>query len=243
MSVMVIGDRAVGKTSMVYALTDPKEHERVCVEKGPDYGAGVEPTEDIAGELLTMVVDLPVPRQIQVQWLDTVGEAFTNRQWRKENPTAWDGIRKKMSQSRYIVLLLPPNRQSVNLQRLDSNEKLDDFQTSEIWETRVIDWFNFINQECKAAKHILICINKADLFCDIETESKMWFYKTSGYSWSNYSDHVLKDHFKGVEQKAKQYIDKNRNRLVSFFITTKKNRSLLELPWLYIGSFEPYKSS
>ncbi|MEG4595406.1 GTPase domain-containing protein [Microcoleus sp. F8_C2] len=244
MSVIVIGDRAVGKTSMVYALTDPREQERVSVEQGPDYTAGVAPTDQLNPGTLTMVVDLPVPRQIQVQWFDTPGEAFTNRQWRKEKSVAWDAIKQKMSQSRYIVLLLPPDRNSVNPQRLDdSKETLDDFQTPEIWERRVIEWLNFIDQECSAAKHILICLNKADLLCDIEVERQKWLYKTSGFSWADYSDHVLKCYFKGVEEKAKQYISKKRSRLITFFITTNKNRTLLELPWLYIGSFETSKVS
>ena len=77
MSVVVIGDRAVGKTSMVFALTDPREQERVTVEDGPDWTSGVAPTEALEGRPLTMAVDLPVPRQIQVQWTDTPGEAFT----------------------------------------------------------------------------------------------------------------------------------------------------------------------
>lgn len=244
MSVIVIGDRAVGKTSMVYALIDPREQERVSVsvEQGLDY-TKVTPTDELNPKTLKMVVDLPVPREIQVQWFDTPGEAFTNRQWRKERSSEWDGMKQKMSQSRYIVLLLPPDRNSVNPQQLDSKDSLDDFQTPEIWERRVIEWLNFINQECSAAKHILICFNKADLFCDIEAERQMWLYKTSGFSWANYSDHVLKCYFKGVEKTVKQYISKNRSRLVTFFITTNKNRSLLELPWLYIGSFETSKVS
>lgn len=240
MSVIVIGDRAVGKTSMVFALTDPREQERVTVVDGPDWTGGVAPTEALEGRPLTMAVDLPVPRQIQVQWTDTPGEAFTNREWRKQNQKAWDGIRQKMSQSRYLLLLLPPYRSLV--QRKDSGIKLDEFQTAEVWERRVIEWLNFIQKECSTVKHILICLNKADLFCNTETESQRWRYKPSGFSFANYSDHVLKTYFQEFEERIKQYNLKNRSQLISFFITTIKSRSLLELPWLYISSYEGYKA-
>lgn len=229
MSVTVIGDRGVGKTTMVHELNESSNKERVTVQDGPDGTVG--PTEELGVRTLKMVVDLPVIRQIQIQWVDTPGEAFTNRNWRNDHASAWEDIKQKMSQSRYLLLLLPPH-QSLKLE--------DDYPTVEVWTRRVTEWLKFFNQECKKVKHILICLHKADLFCNnIEAEGNTWNYKKSNFAFHNYSEYVFNAYFKGVEEEIRQYQAQNRGQLISFFLTTIKNRALLELPWIYIGSYQP----
>ncbi len=242
MSVIVVGDRAVGKTTMVHYISDPKDQDRVIVEDGPDPSVKDErpPTEELEPDTpIKMVVNLPIKRQIQVQWTDTPGEAFTRKQWRQDQPSAWDGLKTKMNQSCYLILLLPPHQGIIKESLLTSTQSKDEFPKPEIWQNRMEEWLNFLSQECPKVKHLLICLHKADLVCDnIGAEADRWRYQIDSFSWNDYSSNIKRTYFNSLHGVIFQYQRKHRGQLVSFFMTTIKQRALLELPWLYIGSYE-----
>jgi hypothetical protein len=80
----------------------------------------------------------------------------------------------------------------------------------------------------------VICLNKADLFTDIEQESKRLGYN-SKMRWHDRNMYVIENYFKPVYEQLK-IIAQNNSGLVRCFITTIHNRELLELPWIYLGS-------
>lgn len=241
MSVIVIGDRSVGKTSMIQALKDSTNRERVDIEEDldfPNFKSNPTPTDDAEIRKLTIKVDLPISKRISVDWTDTPGEAFTNRQWRKDSPDAWNDLCKRMAKSKYLILLLPPHKTLVQADRLDHNSSLDDFQETEIWFRRFGEWLDFLSRESGSVKHIMICLNKSDYICDASKMGTKYCYRLSGFSWHDYNEVIFDAYFKELQMKLKDYQTKNRRQLITFFLTTFKNRSLLELPWLYIGSHE-----
>lgn len=245
MSVIVVGDRAVGKTTMVYYLADTKEQERIIVKDGPDpmKKDKLSPTEQMEPDkTIKMFVDLPVSREIQVQWTDTPGEAFTLRDALQGDRPVWESIKTKMSNSRYLILLVPPYQEIIksSLLELDPRKReLNDFLTIEPWQKRMTQWFDLFSQECPKVKHLLICLHQVDLVCsNIKFEADQWRYQTNDYSWDDYSHMVYDRYFSGLSRIISQYEKDNRSQLIHFFMTTIKERALLELPWLCIGTYE-----
>ncbi|MEW6498113.1 MAG: GTPase domain-containing protein [Cyanobacteriota bacterium] len=251
MSVIVIGDRSVGKTSMVVALADPgTDHITVVnpdsesfVARYLDKDKGTTaPTFQKKEETLLINVDLPAgERQIQVRWIDTPGEAFSNKDWRNDKPSAWQDIQKEVSQSQGVLLLVPPHRTLVQPHLLEeATEPVDpdELQTSNAWVNRLKTWLEFLSKNCTRGQHILICIHKADLFCDIQAESKRWRYDHSrSRPWFDYNNHIRNTYFTAANEIIRQYNSRTTGSSLRFFITTTKNQSLLELPWIYLGAY------
>ena len=245
MSVIVVGDRAVGKTTMVYYLADTTKQERVMVKDGlnPIIKYALPPTERMeADKLIKMVVDLPISREIQVQWIDTPGEAFTLQDGLLEDLPVWESIKTKMSNSRYLILLVPPYQEIIksSLLELEPNTReLNDFLPTDLWQRSMEQWLDLFSRECPKVRHLLICLHQADLVCNnIKAEADQWRYQINSYSWNDYSHMVYDHYFSELNNVISQYQRDNRGQLMSFFITTIKERALLELPWLYIGSYE-----
>lgn len=243
MSIVVIGDRQVGKTSMVINLHDPgTKHVKVLTDLNKYYNpetgliAGTSRKEE---ETLLVNIDLPAgERQIQVRWIDTPGEAWDNKDWRNTNNAAWQDIRKEVSQSKAVLLLLPPNRNMVQNHLLDGETDPDNLPRPEAWANNLASWLQFFRQNCPRVQHILISIHKADLFCDIEAEEKKWRYEPlKGPLWFEYNNHIRETYFTKVNNIIRDYNSQQPGTNVRFFITTIKNSSLLEIPWIYIGSY------
>ncbi|MCL1463929.1 hypothetical protein [Argonema galeatum] len=248
MSVVVIGDRLVGKTSMVIALHDPgTKHVKVLTDLkkyyDPDTGliAGTSKKEE---ETLLVEVKLPGgERQIQVRWIDTNGEAWSNKEWRKIYPDAWQGIQTEVSQSQAVLLLLPPHRTMIqpHLLDVDGNSNPDDFARPDAWTNNLASWLQFFNQNCATVQHILISIHKADLFCDIQAEAQRWRYEQlKGLRWIEYNEYIRNTYFNKADDIIREY-NRQHSTSLRFFITTIKNPSLLELPWIHLASYLAHK--
>jgi len=238
MSVVVIGDRAVGKTSMVVALASDRDGAVKIIEPDPEMLLQDYPEFETGKMALTqgpqerpLVMSVERrggKRKIEVQWIDTPGEAWQSREWQEKNADSWQGISQKVSKSQGVILLLPPHR---GLVRSSSS----DLQSSLAWGNRVTWWLNFLKQNCNEYQHILICLNKADIFCNIEKEGKKWEYTPSSSFLYKHSEEVYRRYFNSVNQGIQNFNNKRFGNTVKFFLTTIKNRTLLELPWIYLA--------
>lgn len=257
--VIVIGDRAVGKTSMLLALCDLPNNrygEKYIMISGgdclkikdawvdPESGI-VKPTEK-AFELQTveMSLELPSPRKIQVQLTDTRGEFWSDPKIQLTDPTVYQDYKKTISNARYVVLVLHPHKDQVinRYQEIYDPQgeiyKGDGLYSSIDWVNKLRKNLDFFSQNCKA-RHFFICMHKADLFCDFHDESKRWRYKPSGSNdFSGYIDRVRKRYFSIANDLIFEFNKKNGSvSKLSFFITTNKDLNLLEIPWLHLGTY------
>lgn len=250
MGVIYIGDRAAGKTHSAMELANPNNNYVKVTE--PSYselksilyddseGTTLKTSAErsIYDKYLEIEVELPVGiRQISLDWLDTPGEIWRNS-WQAENQSEWQKFVRTISYSEGILLIVPPYREIIVSTKVDA----DNFITKEQWCRRFDRWVDFFSQECPKIRHILICLNKADLFCHpdkLKQEASKLAYEPYGsqMNWQQKNRYVSQKYFRPVQSK----IDKlNRNiegSSVRCFITSIYNRALLELPWIYLGSF------
>lgn len=250
MGVIYIGDVAAGKTHAALELANPNNHFVKVTEpsytelKSTLYDAGEGATRKTDGErsiydkYLEIEVEFPIGiKQITLDWLDTPGEIW-RKSWQENNQSEWQKFLENISKSEGILLIVPPYREIIVSSKVDA----DDFITKEQWCRRFDRWVDFFSQECNKTRQILICLNKADLFCSpdrLKQEAAKLAYNPYGsqMNWQQKNRYVSQKYFRSVQDK----IDKlNRNiegSSVRCFITSIYNRDLLELPWIYLGSF------
>jgi len=255
MSVVVIGDRKAGKTSMVRSLAEYGKYVKVddsdslvkeLYNPETKFIAG---TDEVQQRPLVMNIDMPATgvRQIRVLWIDTPGEFWSNQQQRNEYFHAWQALEEKVRSSKAVILLLPPHQTLVLQERLNHTpthlKPVEPLPTAEQWVNRLQWWLNFFEERCKRVKHILIAIHKADLFCNVKSEAKRWQYKPEqgGTSpWFEYNEYVLDTYFSVASKDIKKYKASEVGSRTNFFITTTEDQGLLELPWLYLGPYIAY---
>ncbi len=260
MSVIVIGDRAVGKTSMLWALCDlpPNRYGEKYIEISDDdrqnlkndwvnpTSGKVIPTEKpLELKSIEMYLRLPRPREIQVQLTDTRGEFWSDPQIQSDYPTAYQDYKKTIANTRYIVFVLHPHRDLVKREYLSIYDphgeiyKGDEFYSSSAWVNKLKETLDFFSQHCTSAKHFFICMHKADLFCNFNTESARWRYKPSGGNdFSGYIARVRNRYFDIANDLIFEFNRKHGGvSKLSFFITTNQDRNLLEIPWLCLGTY------
>lgn len=240
--VVLIGDRAVGKTSMVHALCTPP-HDKVEPKEGPS--GDVAPTDSMEIKNLTIIVELKSKDiELSLVWIDTPGELQTNRKKQEDSPDIWSNFCQEVKDSDYVMLLLPPHQGLLNNKNIPD---IDDFPTSQQSQNRFQKWWvPFLSQNSQKAKNILICRHKADLFiADINTEVDRYIqtevdrhrYGNEGFAWNNYFNFSSR-YFTEVDSDMSGY-KKNHNRQeVRLFVTTIHNLFLRELPWIYIATRE-----
>jgi len=117
--------------------------------------------------------------------------------------------------------------------------ELNSFITRQQWCNRFERWVDFFSHCCPKARHIAICLNKADLFCDVEQESSKLVYhpQRSPMNWLQRHTHVCNTYFKPLQPQLMQ-LNQNRSGLsAQCFITSSYQRSLLELPWIYLANY------
>ncbi len=247
LGVVYIGDRSTGKTHLAMELANPN-NEYVKVTSLDYENLKQQLYDHTTGEFratgaeqatydryLDILVRLPTGnRQVIVDWIDTPGEVW-RKTWQSDNPNEWNRLLDTVRQSEGILLIIPPHR-GLNFKQGIS---LDQFMTQQQWCNRFDRWVDFFRQDCPKARHIVICLNKADLFCDLQQEAFQLAYKPNGsqLNWQQRHAYVLSRYFRPVQSQLKQ-INKSVSGLsVRCFITSIYNRSLLELPWIYLGSF------
>ncbi len=247
MGVIYIGDRATGKTHLAMELANPKsEYVKVI---SPDYDqlksvlydeeqGGTKATRsDLGFNTYSLEIQVKLPtrsKKLIVDWIDSPGEVW-RQTWQKDNAVIWNKLVDKMRQSEGILLIISPYRQILK----PDIEQPEDFVTQQQWCKRFELWVDFFRYECPNPRHILICLNKADLFCDIKQEALKLAYDPNGsqMNWQQRDSYVVQKYFRPIQDQLEQ-LNKNISGLsVRCFITSIYNRSLLELPWIYLGSF------
>ena len=246
MGVVYIGDRAAGKTHLAMELANPQND---CVKvSSPDYEnlrallfddnlGGTKATSafnPMDEHYLDIQVRLPTGfRQVIADWIDTPGEIW-RKTWQSDNPEKWKKFVEASRKSEGILLIVPPYREI-----LKSDINPEEFMTKQQWINRFDRWVEFFRQECPKVRHIVICLNKADLFCDLAQESIKLSYQPNGsqMNWQQRHNYVFNRYFRPVQPQIEQINKSVSGLAVRCFITSIYNRSLLELPWLYLGSF------
>ncbi|RUT02384.1 hypothetical protein DSM106972_058620 [Dulcicalothrix desertica PCC 7102] len=246
MGVIYIGDRSVGKTHLAMELTNPKnEYVKVVKVSDQDYEAlkvglldencSARPTNTTYQRDLNIQVRLPAGnKQVIVDWIDSPGEVW-RQSWQSQNQNEWSKFLDTIRQSEGILLILPPHRGLNFMPGVD----VEQFLSQQQWCNRFERWVEFFCHDCPKARHILICLNKADLFCDLQREAFQLAYHLGGaqMNWQQRHNYVSQRYFRPIHPQLEQ-INKNILGLsVRCFITSIYNRSLLELPWIYLASF------
>ena len=246
MGVVYIGVRAAGITHLAMELSNPKNE---CVKvNNLDYEnlksqlldensemKATQAAQAIYERYLDIQVRLPTAnKQLIADWIDTPGEVW-RKSWQSDNANEWDNLLETIRESEGILLILPPHRGLNFMQGVDSEQ----FMSQQQWSNRFDRWVDFFLQDCPKARHILICLNKADLFCDIQQEASKLGYNPYGsqMNWQKRHAYVFQRYFRPIHSQLAK-INQNISGLsIRCFITTIYNRSLLELPWIYLGSF------
>ena len=239
--IVYVGDRATGKTSLATELINPKfDYVKISNQSYQNLKqllkpTDIEPTKITTDRFLEIQVKLPAgPKTIGVDWIDTPGEVW-RKSWQQENSQGWQKVLTTTENSQGILLILPPYREMPGLKPEVDPENLPN---QDQWCNRFQRWLEFFSYDCPKAKHIAICLNKADLFCDIQKESKELAYhpERSRKNWYQRNIYVRERFFKPVLPQIDQMIKERAGLPVRCFITTIYDRPLLELPWLYLAS-------
>ncbi|PNW52253.1 UNVERIFIED_CONTAM: hypothetical protein BEN50_10410 [Euhalothece sp. KZN 001] len=248
MGIIYIGDRETGKTHLAMELANP-DHQYVQVYS-PDYeelkrllyseekgGTRATSGEQATIErLLEIQVQLPTGnKQVMLDWIDTPGEIW-RKSWQADNPTEWENFLETIKESQGVLLIIPPYRELLK-PGIDVPE--DNFITKEQWCNRFRRWLDFFRLDCPKIRHLVICLNKADLFCDPKQEARKLAYHpyNSKLNWQQRNEYVFRKYFRPIQSDIKQLNQSISGLSVRCFITSIYNRELLELPWIYLGSF------
>lgn len=238
MGVIYIGDREVGKTALATELIN-SSHNIVNVENY-DYESfksllfdeeeeRFRPTEIIDNRYLEVCVRLPSgPKRIMVKWVDTPGEIWRSS-WQSKNQGDWNNFLDLVSSSGGVLVILPPYRELLR-PNIDSRKN---FVLLEQWKKRFRNWVVFFNECCSKSRHVVLCLNKADLFCDHHEESQ----KLLKLNWRQRHSYIFNKYFIPVSKEIQEINGILSGLSVKCFITSIHNRILLELPWIYLASF------
>ncbi len=248
MGVIYIGDRSTGKTHLAMELANPK-NEYVKVHS-PDYQQlraflyddnkgstkATDASKAVDAQYLDIQVKLPTGgKKVIVDWIDTPGEIW-RKSWQTDNESQWQNFLDTAGKSEGILLILSPYR---DILKPNLDVDLDEFITKQQWCKRFERWVDFFQYDCPKVRHLVICLNKADLFCDLEQEATKLAYNPNGaqMNWQQRHHYILQKYFRPVHPQLAQ-INKSISGLsVRCFITSIYDRSLLELPWIYLASF------
>jgi hypothetical protein len=246
MGVIYIGDRRTGKTHLAMELANPKtKYVKVCNQTYDQLRSMLsDENEDIKAtdsarsvyeRYIEIQATLPTgSKRITVDWLDTTGEIW-RKSWQEDNQTEWQRFMDNIRSSEGVILVLPPYREMLGMY-----PQKDEYPLLDQWTTRFNRWVDFFRNDCPNLKHILICLNKADLFCqDISRESSKLGYNphSSAMNWQQRHVYVCNQYFRPVLPKLEEINRSIRGLSVRCFITSVHDRALLELPWIYLATY------
>jgi len=246
MGVIYIGDRETGKTSLALELANPRSNyvkvtypdyeslKKLLYEDNWEKTKATDANQAIYKRTLEIKVQLASTiRQITLDWEDTPGEIWRSS-WQSANQSEWKTFTETILQSQGILLIVPPYREILN-----PGVDPDDFITEEQWCNRFNRWVDFFRHDCPQVRHLVICLNKADLFCDINKEASQLAYIPHGakLNWQQRHEYVFQRYFRPLRPQIEQINRSVSGLSVRCFITSIYNRALLELPWVYLGSY------
>jgi hypothetical protein len=250
LGVIYIGDRETGKTHLVLELANPKgNYVKVTY---PDYQflrglfldlelGSPKPTGGIAPEgineqYIEVNVTLPTgDKMIALDWLDTPGEIW-RQYWQEKRPDEWSRFLETIRKAEGIMLILPPYREII-----EPTKKVDlaDFITRQQWCHRFERWIDFFRQDCPKIRHLLLCLNKADLLrINLQEEATKLAFNPDfqRLTWQERDNYVLQRYFRPIHPQINQLNRSIQGLTIRCFITSIYSRELLELPWIYLGS-------
>lgn len=245
----ILGDRASGKTHLAVELTNPVN--RFVSINGLDYEVfkskfydaqtnkpkPTGATQSTYDEYLEITVKLPAGfKQLKVDWIDTPGEIW-RQSWQEDNPAQWQNFLEKVQGSEAILLLLSPYREILKPDVDDA----ESFITRQQWCKRFERWVEFFKKDCPRARHILLCMNKADLIngADLAQEEVNLNYSPDGarMNWQARHSYVSGRYFRPIQAQINEINAATSGLSVRCFITSVYSRPLLELPWIYLGAY------
>jgi hypothetical protein len=180
--VIYIGDRKAGKTHLAKELANPNnlsvtvESPYQKVAKGGFVATKAD--KSIYDSYFEVKVHLPTGEKIiRTNWLDTPGEIWRSS-WQSNNQQEWQNFLQQFKAAQGILLILDPYREIVDPNLVDD---ITQFVTRQQWIARFERWVQFLKQHSPNIRQdLLLCLNKADLFCsDLEEESKKLAYAPS----------------------------------------------------------------
>ncbi len=246
--VIYIGDRFSGKTHLAMELTNKADKKYVEVTnldydilKSRFYDSttgstrATVDTRSTYEEYMEVKVNLRKWKTISSFWIDTPGEIWRAR-WQQKFPDKWQAFLDSIQEAEGILLVLPPYREIIDPKKAVQ----DDYSTREQWKKRFERWIKFFEQDCPQVRHLLLCMNKVDLcLTEYQDEAKKLAYnpKSQKLSWQNKHDYVYRRYFRPFSSQINRLNKSFRGLSVRCFITTIHSRELLELPWIYLGSY------
>jgi hypothetical protein len=249
MGVIFIGDRFSGKTHLAMELCNPRSQAVKIVNQNYDALKGMlydetkeetRPTDSKAATYhrsLDVEVNLPRGRlaTVHVDWVDTPGEVW-NSSWKADNPQEWSQFLEKTHDSEGILLVLSPYREL-----LKSGVDGDLYVRQKQWVNRFEAWVKFFQNECPNARRVGICLNKADLIadCNLDREAAQLAYDPvySKMTWQQRHAYVITRYMRPIQPQLEDLNRSLSNGSVYCFLTSVHNRTLLELPWIYLASY------
>ncbi|MBR8831729.1 MAG: hypothetical protein N5P05_002678 [Chroococcopsis gigantea SAG 12.99] len=240
MGIIYIGDRAVGKTSLAQELANPR-NRYVKVTNLSYQGGKPQATDDISSTYekpLQIQVELPTGiKSLMVEWIDTPGEIWRSS-WQSNQTHKWESFLEKLAGSEGILLILPPYREILLPQVPDP----DEYITQKQWVNRFDVWVDFFATRCTKVRHLLICLNMADLFIsNLKKEAGMLGYVPSGsqMNWQQRDDYLRykTNYFYPITNQINKLTKSIDGSSIRCFVTSIHNRELLELPWIYLATY------
>jgi hypothetical protein len=245
MGVIYIGDRMAGKTHLAMESSNPqgifvkgdeatyRRLRGLLYDTTTDSTEATEANKSIHNYILELEVRLRLrSKKIIVDWFDTPGEIWRNS-WQANNLDEWNKFLQQSRNSEAIMLILSPHRE-LDL-KVDPEIEIPPgpFPTLEQWRNRFDEWVNFFCKHPLKAKHLLICLNKADLFCHLDEQLE----ELSKRDWLDRHLYLYHRYFRPIRSQIDEINNHCPDLSIRCFITSVKSRPLLELPWQYLGIF------
>jgi hypothetical protein len=245
MGVIFIGDRFSGKTHLAMELCNPRSQSVKIVNQNYDSlrgllfnddQEGTKPTGSTFQRSLDVEVNLPSGiAPIYVDWVDTPGEVWSSS-WQADNPQEWNQFLENARDSEGILLIISPYREL-----LKSGVDGDLYIRQKQWVNRFEAWVKFFRNECPNARRVGICLNKADLIadCNLDREASQLAYDPfySKMTWQQRHAYVVSRYMRPIQPQLEDLNRSLSGGSVYCFLTSVHNRTLLELPWIYLASY------
>jgi len=135
-----------------------------------------------------------------------------------------------------VNVTLPTGEKMIALDWLDTPGEI--WRKSQ-WCNRFDRWLEFFQQDCPKIRHLLLCLNKADLLpIDLEEEARKLAFNPDfqPITWQERDNYVFQRYFRPIHPQINQLNRSIQGLTIRCFITSIYNRKLLELPWIYLGS-------